>query len=720
MNAVKISPEKPDKMTPTFMPPKYHPSYWGARKIHTIRSPIRTSGVYKIFLETSRPVCAEAHLFFAQKSEPPLFLTLDPQYQGQPNFYEKTIQTSSPCHELVFRLAPSGGTDEALILKAGVKRLPFYKILFSGAAKALKHIKNPLSFAQKMRHFFSGATALHSTNTGQQTQEETYKKWQQIFESSIEASFITQTLAPFEKTQTSKLLAIYLSGCRNEAALCSFLENYDLHKDYTTLLIVQDPKHPLNPRLIHRAKAVGARLLNQDSKNFSLKTILQLSGQSNITGFFFLERDGQYSPLAFQTFLLEFSARPQSLAVYGDYDHINQHDQRYRPSFSPDWSPEYALSWNYIGPPIAFRADDRFQDAIITHPQAAAYQLLLYAGMKGKAPISHVPRILFHQKEHNITPQSEDVENRIVGEWALQQKENIAISTLKEKDGTLLRQISYPLKNPPPFVSVLIPSKDNPAHLQDAVAAVLQADYPAKEIILIDNGSQDAAHLSLLHSFRQKDNISILTDARPFNFSALINKGRNEARGDMLVLLNDDIKAIEDGWLKEMACLASRDEIGCVGALLLYPDNKVQHAGVILGINGESGHALQFAPSNEDSPGYRLKLRREVTAVTGACLAIRSTLFDQVGGFDEDLPVILNDIDFCLKIAGLGKRNLFTPHARLYHHESVTRAKHGLISRSNSAQKIFFDRWGSDILEDPFYSPHFSRRFPNFRLRENL
>jgi GT2 family glycosyltransferase len=214
--------------------------------------------------------------------------------------------------------------------------------------------------------------------------------------------------------------------------------------------------------------------------------------------------------------------------------------------------------------------------------------------------------------------------------------------------------------------------------------------------------------------------VRVVSSPGPFNFSRLINLGRANASGEVLIILNDDVEALSASWLHELVGQANRPEIGCVGALLLYPDGRVQHAGVVLGINGSAGHAFRYASGDDPGDGFRLQVVHEVSAVTGACLAVRACLFDEVGGFAEDLPVALNDIDFCLKVQERGYRNLFTPHARLIHRESssrgldVTPTRLRRLSRENAA---FHRRWGEVALSDPFYSPHLSLTHKDFRPR---
>jgi len=205
----------------------------------------------------------------------------------------------------------------------------------------------------------------------------------------------------------------------------------------------------------------------------------------------------------------------------------------------------------------------------------------------------------------------------------------------------------------------------------------------------------------------------------PFNFSAINNAGVREARGQVVALLNNDLEAIEPGWLGEMVSHALRPEIGAVGARLLYPDRTVQHGGILLGIGGIAGHAHKLSP--EHDPGYllRAQIAQDMSAVTAACLAIRRETYLAVGGFDETLAVAFNDVDFCLRVGETGRRNLWTPFATLIHHESRTRgADDSAPKRARFHQEIrrMHARWGHVLGNDPAYNPNLTLESEEFAL----
>jgi GT2 family glycosyltransferase len=244
--------------------------------------------------------------------------------------------------------------------------------------------------------------------------------------------------------------------------------------------------------------------------------------------------------------------------------------------------------------------------------------------------------------------------------------------------------------------------------------------YDDYEIIIVDNGSVQQRTHDLFAELRADPAIRILARPEPFNFSRLNNAAAREATGTILGLVNNDIEVTHGAWLAEMVALAVRPATGCVGAKLLYPDGRIQHAGVVVGLGGVAGHAHRFARA--DDPGYLGRLRHvhDVSAVTAACLLIRREVFDAVGGLDEELTVAFNDVDFCLRVREAGYRNLWTPFAELTHHESASRgsditpAKAKRFAQEYAAMQR---RWGAALLNDPYYSPHLTYDREEFSLR---
>jgi len=235
----------------------------------------------------------------------------------------------------------------------------------------------------------------------------------------------------------------------------------------------------------------------------------------------------------------------------------------------------------------------------------------------------------------------------------------------------------YPIPKSKPLVSLLIPTKDHVELLSTCIESILnKTNYSNYEILILDNSSQEQTTLDYLNKISQNPKVQVLKYNKPFNFSAINNFGAQKANGEILGFLNNDIEVISHDWMTEMVSHANRDEIGCVGAKLIYDNETIQHGGVILGIGKVAGHSHKHF--NRNDAGYlgRLKAVQNLSAVTAACLFIRKETFDAVRGYNESkLAIAFNDVDLCLKVRQKGFRNLWTPYAELYHHESVSRGR---------------------------------------------
>ncbi len=263
-------------------------------------------------------------------------------------------------------------------------------------------------------------------------------------------------------------------------------------------------------------------------------------------------------------------------------------------------------------------------------------------------------------------------------------------------------------------VSVLIPFRDEPRFLRACVDSVTITTRDCDvEFVLVDNGSSEPETLTLVERLVGRTDVRLLRDPRPFNWAALSNAAAGLASGDVLLFLNNDIEAHRPGWLAALCAHALRPDVAAVGARLLYPDRRLQHCGIVVGMTGAAGHPLVGLA--EDDPGY-LSLAattRECSAVTGACLATRRDVFVELGGFDESLGVDLNDVDYCLRARAQGYRTVYEPRAELIHHESPSRGTAGGVGDIVR----FLERWGDYIAEgDRYFNAHLTRRDQSCRL----
>ena len=325
--------------------------------------------------------------------------------------------------------------------------------------------------------------------------------------------------------------------------------------------------------------------------------------------------------------------------------------------------------------------------------------------------ILHLPRVLYHARAGRGSTTSPD-EARAAGAGLEILRDLIARRGWPHRadPGPLgFMRLVRALPDPAPRVSVVIPTRDRADFLAVALEGLLHGtDYPDLEVVVLDNDSRESETAALLARVAADPRVRVLPSPGAFNFSALSNHGAAAATGSILLFLNNDIEVTEPGWLTEMASIAADPQVGAVGAKLSYPDGTLQHGGVVLLIDGVAGHS--HLGIGEDDPGYfgRMVVSQEVSAVTGACLAIRADVFAEVGGFDaEHLAVAFNDVDLCLRVRQAGYRIVWTPHARLIHHESKSRGLDDTPekkARFDAESRLMRERWEPQLRADPFYN----------------
>jgi GT2 family glycosyltransferase len=404
--------------------------------------------------------------------------------------------------------------------------------------------------------------------------------------------------------------------------------------------------------------------------------------------------------------LLTSALTPTSVA-YADEDMVTADGTWQAPRFKPDFSPEFLLTSAYIGRPLAMGAAvaDHLPRLVACDTAALEHECAL-AATEIAEEVIHIAEVLCHRSEeaYDVGPTSV----RHIEEALSRRGDEARV------EGGSTSQASRIVRSVPAGapVSILIPFRDEPRLLRSCVdsLAATTSTHTSLELVLIDNGSTDPETLSLVERLADSPDVRLLIDPRPFNWAALNNAGALVARGDILVFLNNDIEARQSGWLSALCAQALRPDVGAVGARLLYPDHRLQHCGLVVGLTGAAGHVLGGLP--EEAPGYlhMATATRECSAVTGACLATRRTVFELLGGFDETLGVDLNDVDYCLRAAAKGLRTLYEPAAQLIHHESPSRGTAGGVGDVVK----FVDRWEEYISEgDRYLNQHLTRADPS-------
>ena len=433
-----------------------------------------------------------------------------------------------------------------------------------------------------------------------------------------------------------------------------------------------------------------------------------------------MDHDDLLTPDALYWVAKSIVQNPDVELIYSDEDKMRLDGTRYGPYFKPDWNPELLMSHNFICHLGVYKTEKvkKLGGFDSTLDGAQDYDLALrYVVGLPKEKIVHIPRVLYHWRAIEGStangvhekPYAEELIKK-AAENALKRANRPAEVTFHEKLPGALR-VRYLLPKKLPLVSIIIPTRNGFELLRQCVESILaKTSYSNFEIIIIDNGSDDLVAIRYLNQLNEDDRIRVIRDDSPFNYAALNNKAVALAKGELVALLNNDLEVINEDWLDEMVSHAVHPEVGAVGAKLYYPDNTIQHAGVIVGLGGVAGHSHKHFP--RDNAGYcgRLFMAQNLSAVTAACLVIRKSVFEEVNGFDEkNLAVAFNDVDFCLRVQESGYFNVWTPYAELYHYESATRGYEDTPekqARFTSEVMYMKERWGEGLLIDPAYSPN--------------
>jgi len=441
----------------------------------------------------------------------------------------------------------------------------------------------------------------------------------------------------------------------------------------------------------------------------------------------FLDHDDLLIPTALAEMAKAIQADEQADLLYSDEDFLSEDgSNRHDPHFKPDYCPDFLLSLNYITHFLVIRRSlgESLGWLRPGFDGAQDYDFILRAVEKARK-VHHVRKVLYHWREAKTStaraigtkPYADDAGKRAL-EDALARRGQQA-EVLPGPIPTTYR-MSYPVQGQPP-VSILIPNHEQSETLRRCVQSIISlSTYPNYEIIVVENGST-SSEIFALYAELEKQGVRILKWGEPFNYSSVNNFAVQMAQGEYVLLLNNDIEIISRDWIEQMLMHAQRPEIGAVGAKLYYPDHTIQHAGVVVGMGGVAGHLYLGVLPN--SMGYfgRLKVIQNYSAVTGACLMVGKKKFEEVGGLDESFQLAYNDVDFCLKLLGHGYRNVWTPYAELFHHESLTRGAEDTSSekyqRFCREAKQFITRWNEFFQKhDPCYNPNLSYETSNIRI----
>ncbi|MDP5254348.1 MULTISPECIES: glycosyltransferase family 2 protein [unclassified Vibrio] len=442
-----------------------------------------------------------------------------------------------------------------------------------------------------------------------------------------------------------------------------------------------------------------------------------------------LDHDDELSPHALFHVVSTINQQPDVDFIYTDEDKIDETGQYSAPHYKSDWNLDLLYSQNYVSHLGIYKTEivKRIGGFRQGYEGSQDYDLLLrYSREIDHTNIVHIPKVLYHWRvTAGSTASGAEAKSYTTqaGIKALQDHfeqlgEQVSVERGKQDN---IYKVNWPIADANPLVSLLIPTYNGYQITKQAIDSILEkTTYRHFEILLIDNNSDDAAALAYFEHINQHEQVRVLRYPHPFNYSAINNFAAKQAKGDILGLINNDIEVINPEWLTEMVSHAQRSDIGCVGAMLYYPNDTIQHAGVILGINGVAGHSHKHFPRESNGYFSRLHLVQNLSAVTAACLLVRKSVFEQVGGLNEtDLKVAFNDVDFCLKVKQAGYRNLWTPYAELYHHESISRGAEDnpeKIARFNKEVEYMKTTWATDTTPDPFYNANLTQIKEDFTI----
>lgn len=443
-----------------------------------------------------------------------------------------------------------------------------------------------------------------------------------------------------------------------------------------------------------------------------------------------LDNDDELAPIAFYEVVKALNENPELDLIYSDEDKIDMQGNRFDPAFKPDWSPDLLLGTNYISHLGVYRRSimNEIGGFRPGFEGSQDYDLVLRFTEKTTAQrIHHISKVLYYWR---ILPTSTAADQSTKGyafEAGLKAVQEALVrrgikGTAHHAAGNGLYDVEYEVLSTD-LVSIIIPTRDGYDDMLRCLNSIVaKTSYPNYEIIVADNGSTDERMEKLYAKFKGQlgERFRVESIDIPFNYSRINNLAAQKAKGKYLLFLNNDTEVITPDWITKMVSFAQFERIGMVGAKLYYPNQTIQHAGVIVGLGGAAGHCHHTYPKGDFGYFGKLEINVNYLAVTAACCMIRKADFEQLGGFEEKLTVAFNDVDLCLREYEAGHDNVWLHGVELYHYESQTRGYENTPekkARFDQETRFMEDRWDKYIANDPFYNPNLSRVGGHFGIR---
>lgn len=398
--------------------------------------------------------------------------------------------------------------------------------------------------------------------------------------------------------------------------------------------------------------------------------------------------------------------------------------------FKPDYSPDNLRANNYICHFSMFDADLLKKTGLFRpeYDGSQDHDMILRLTEEAKH-VCHIPKILYYWRSHPNSVAADigaktyaiDAAKRAVHDH-MRDYYGIEVEVESTRAFPTIFQIKYPI-NGEPLISIVIPNKDHVEDLRRCITSIeKKSTWKNYEIVVVENNSVEQSIRDYYKELESDPKVKIVTYEGEFNYSRINNVGVKETKGEYLLFLNNDTEVISPDWMEQLLMYAQRKDVGAVGAKLYYADNTIQHAGVVIGLGAHrsAGHTHYKMPREHLGYMGRLCYAQDVTAVTGACLMVKKSIYEEVDGLDESFTISLNDVDLCLKIREKGYLNIFTPFAELYHYESKTRGMEEgeKLRRYERECAHFRDKWKEQLdAGDPYYNPNFSLDYSDFTLR---
>jgi GT2 family glycosyltransferase len=442
-----------------------------------------------------------------------------------------------------------------------------------------------------------------------------------------------------------------------------------------------------------------------------------------------LDHDDLLTPDALFEVVKAVNEQGRPEALYSDEDKVTTDlSEHFQPHMKPDFNKDLLRSNNYIT--HFFVASKNLADRVggfdAAYNGAQDYDFILRCTEQAEG-IVHIPRILYHWRVHKASTADNPASKMYAfdaGKRAIEAhlKRCMEPGTVSHTKDLGFYKVKYPVKGSP-LVSIIIPNKDESETLAQCLESIERSSYQNYEIIIVENNSEKEETFAYYEKI-QSDRIRIVFWPDEFNYSAINNFGASEAKGDYLLLLNNDVQVITEDWLEGLLSNCQREDVGIVGAKLFYPDDTIQHAGIVIGIGGVAGAVFTGLPGVYSGYLHKASIQQNLSAVTAACMMVKRSVYEELGGLEEKLKVAFNDVDFCLKARDKGYLVVYNPEVKLYHYESKSRGTEDSkekIRRFQNEIEYMRSHWLKLLKEgDPMYNPNLTLTKWDYSLKNNL